>query len=510
MNTEQILIRMGIDAKAVVSGLNDVSTYTKAWGWSMSQTIKNVWKNIPSGGSAFSGFKNSLTTAAGYARSWSATVSNIFANTFNRLPAPVQKVSNGIFESLKGAFTRTSAFASGWGTSLMHELKGKLGGLLAAGFAVEQLNELKNEIIEIKRLSEETGTNTNFIQSLMVESKISGTSIEALTMPLIHFNKTIGDAKQGLPGAVNLLHDMGIIMKGSEVGALNLTTGMMKLKEQFDKLGDAQKQDALLNDAFGKSAFRMSPIFRQTARDFEAMFEGNFFTKMSTSAIDTVGDLQTGFKMVGQTAMSVGVNSLNAILTPYKKLSQAIGILASGQIPTLAKLRAIDQQSIEDGEKKARQAFMQNLAEKDGITVQEEKTKILNDQNELLERQAELTSEINDQNKPTLQAMADHARKLLGIRKPQNYTVSKEDREALRIDTLDERAKNAYERGDTKTGRSLTNEANQARAGLGDSFGRKDKFPMAKTEVELARVNAQLEPVKRMADLIVTEHHKPK
>lgn len=510
MTFEQILIRMGVDAKAVVTGLNGVSTFTKAWSWSMTQTIGNIWKSIPSTGSAFSGFKNSLNTAAGYARGWSASVQTIFANTFNRLPAPVQKISNGIFDSLKGAFTRTSAYASGWATSLSHELKGKLGGFLAAGFAVEAFAEIKNQIIEIKRLSEETGTNTNFIQSLMVESKITGTSIEALTMPLIHFNKTIGDAKQGLPGAVNLLHDMGIVTKGSEVSTLNLTTGMMKLKEQFDKLGDVQKQDALLNDAFGKSAFRMSAIFRQTGKDFSAMFEGNFFTKISSSAIDTVGDLQSGFKMVGQTAMSVGVNAVNAILTPYKKLSQAIGILSTGQLPTLAKLRQIDQQSIEDGEKKAKQALVQNLAEQDGITVQEEKTKILNEQNELLERQAELTADINDQNKPTLQAMADHARKLLGIRKPQNNTVSKQDREALRIDTLEERAKIAYEHGDTKAGRSLTNEANQARAGLGDSFARKDKFPMAKTEIELAKVNSQLEPVKRMADLIVTEHQKPK
>jgi hypothetical protein len=126
-----------------------------------------------------------------------------------------------------------------------------------------------------------------------------------------------------------------------------------------------------------------------------------------------------------------------------------------------------------------------------------------------MQRQSELTSEILDRNKSSISEMAAHARKMLGIPEPRNYTVSVRDREALRIDTMEKQAKIAYEHGDDQKGQRLTSEALQARAAFkGGTL--KDRDPMGKTEVELAKVNLQLEPVKRMADLINETHKAPK
>ena len=262
---EQILIRMGVDAKAVVVGLNATSITIKSWASTISQEI----------GQRF---------------------------------APITK-------HLKG-----------WGKEFGSELKGMLGRYLVATAAIEGLSEIKDRIVEIKRLSEETGAGTNFIQSLMLEAAKSGTSVEALTMPLVYFNRQIGQAAMGVPQAQVKIHDLGISLRNSKGEVLSFEEAMKQLKTSYDKIGDASKRDALLFDAFGRSAFRMSPIFAQTSKDFNKMFEGNFFTRISSGAIDDFQNMWNGIKTTGQVAMSTLVNTLDKPFQLIRFASRAVGV----------------------------------------------------------------------------------------------------------------------------------------------------------------------------------------
>lgn len=407
--------------------------------------------------------------------------------------------------------TKTTSYVKGWATNLAHEMKSSTGRLLGGFLLFEavkrEIEGIKEQILEVKRLSEETGASSNFIQSLMLEAKISGTSVEALTMPLIHFNRLIGDAKQGIPQAIIQLKDMGVITNKNEIGTLNYTKAMHNLAVAYDHVGDRAKKDALLQDAFGRSAFRLSPIFNKGAAGVDKMNEGNFATKISGGAISDFTQVYSAFKTVGQIATSLVANIIDLPLKGVKNISQFIGAIAGGA-RNAKQIKKVLMQQDEMEKDEAFQKGLANQASEEGITVEQEKARILTQQNDLLEKQKELGAEITDRNKMTIAEMAAHARKLMGIPEPRNYTVSARDKEALRIDTLEKRASIAFEKGDDKGFQSLTSEALTARKGFaGGKLS--DVNPLGRAEVELVKVNEQLAPVQRMATLVLDEHKKP-
>ena len=142
----------------------------------------------------------------------------------------------------------------------------------------------------------------------------------------------------------------------------------------------------------------------------------------------------------------------------------------------------INRQIEESDKRIAFQKSLQNQADQDGIEVQQEKNKITEEYNGLLERQSELKSEIDDRDKMTISQMAADARRKLGIPEPRNYTVSARQREALRIDTLEKQASIAFEKGDDRKFQKLRSEADQARAGFAGGTYR-DRNPTAKIEL---------------------------
>ena len=80
-------------------------------------------------------------------------------------------------------------------------------------------------------------------------------------------------------------------------------------------------------------------------------------------------------------------------------------------------------------------------------------------------------------------------------------TVTPRMRTALKIDTLEERSKIAFLKGDDAKSTRLQSEADQIRKS-NPWLKRMDVDPMLKTNNELEIVNRQLEPVKRMAELV--------
>ena len=69
------------------------------------------------------------------------------------------------------------------------------------------------------------------------------------------------------------------------------------------------------------------------------------------------------------------------------------------------------------------------------------------------------------------------------------------------IKNLEEKSEIAWLRGDDKGSQKMQSEADRVRKS-NPWMMRKDVNPMSKTEIELGRVNMQLEPVKRMAEIV--------
>ena len=412
--------------------------------------------------------------------------------------------------AIKSGLGKVSAQVKAWGASLVDGFKSQAGSIMkgflgaeAVSKAFEYLDRIKDKILTIARVSNETGANTNFIQSIMLQAEKAGVPFEKLTVGIARFNKTLGAAKMGNTTALKTLSDLGVASNLTEARTLTFTKAMHNLSNSFEKLNDKQKQAALLSQAFGRGYAELTPIFEQGTKAIDEMSNGSFFTKISAGSI---GDFQTVWNSIKTGAAATMATVVNTIDIPFahiRKGYQALGILSTGVLPGTKEwkqdLESLNKVQEEINFNKALEA----QADKDGITVQELKTKLLNEQAELLEKQADLTAIITERDKESVAEMASRARKLTGIKGPLEtlHTVTPRMRTALRIETLEERAKVAFLRGNDVTSNKLQSEADQIRK-ANPWLKRSDQNPMLKTEAELTRVNAQLEPVKRMADMV--------
>jgi len=474
MNFQEIMIRLGVDGSAIGAGLSGVLNRVKSWAFAVKGVISN----------AFSG----------------TGISNL-GQSFGRMISPALNLI-----PFRAGLGRATAMLRGWLTSTTHEMGHGIGKFFT-GFLVFEglkrgLEHIKEQIIEINRLSEETGASTNFIQSMMLEAKISGVQLESLMMPITRFNTLIGRAKMGHVDAILKLQEMGLASSKGAISALNYESAMKKLKESFDKAGNPAKQDAILFDAFGRGAYKLAPIFRQTNEEFNKMFKGNSFTKINLGAIEDFLSIWKAIKVAAQSAWATIINVLDLPLKGYREISKFIGAIAGGA----KSWGAINKVMNDSGEKEKEltaEKELSNQADEDGISLQKEKLEVQNKYLTLLEKQAELQAEIADRDKESVKELAEKARHLTGIKSPlqQSHTVTARMRTALKIDTLEERAKLEFERGHDEKSRRLQSEADQIRA-ASPWMKRQDRNPMAKTESELATVNSNLAPVKRMAELV--------
>ena len=430
MNIEQIIIRLGVDATAVKTGLGKVSASFKTWGVSIAHGMKEYFGSITKG---FLGAE---------------------------------------------AITKT----------------------------VEYFGELKNKILEIARIERETGANTNFVQGLQLDAAKAGRAFEGMDMSLIRFNKALGAAKEGSVDAIKKLYDIGIIGDKSEIKTLNFTKAMNKLAEAFDKTNDKAKQSALLGEAFGKGSASMSKVFEQGAEHVRGLSNGNFFTKISEGAITDFETAFSAIKISAQGAMATVINIIDFPFARVREGAQRLGLIFNGVLPFTKRWKQDTESLAKTEEEINNEKTLGIMAEKDGISVQEEKTRILEKQKSLLEKQAELTADIADRDKESVAEMAANARKLTGVKGPLEmmHTVTPRMRTALRIDTLEQSAKVATLRGNDAESNRLQTEADAIRK-ANPWLKRSDVNPMAKTETELGNIKEALEPVTRAAKLVTND-----
>lgn len=406
--------------------------------------------------------------------------------------------------AIKGGLAKVSATVKAWGTSMVAGfksymtdsvssfMKGFVGAQAIEG-AIGYLGKIRDKIIEIRRISSLTGAGTTFAQSLMSIASRTGVPIDRMISGISHFNKVLGAAKMGDTDALKTLKDMGVITGTTSAKTLNFTSAIHNLGVSFDKLNDKQKQAYLLSQTFGKSYAAFQPVFEKGVGAVDEMSHYNPFTRIGPEAIRNYTTIWGTMKKISSGTMATIANAIN-LFSPIARMAGAFN-----------KIKDLHdgKKSVEEQEKVNAAKYVEAAADEEGISVAEMKVKVLEEQTALMERQAELSSEIADRDKESVAEMATRARKLTGVKGPLEmmHTITPRMRTALRIETLEERAKVAFLRGDDKTSNNLQSEADQVRK-ANPWLKRSDVNPMSKTESELSRVNAQLEPVMRMAELI--------
>lgn len=392
----------------------------------------------------------------------------MFEQILIRLGVDAKAVSTGL--------TQLTSLVRGWAAGIGQHLRGAFGGII--GFAaIERLfDRIKERIITVSRISRETGFSTTFIQSAAMKLRDEGEGLEKIEKPLANITALAG--ARGMT-ASNFLKD---------------------LAETYKKLNTQEERNLMLKELGIKNWQALIPLLQEGRRGIEEMERGNVFTTIFPKNISEIKQEWEGLKRGGEAIGVTVANIWGYISRLAGGPSRMLGSLFGGGKVSLKEI----VMGIDEAKPDAAVMAMQEAADKEGVSLQQEKSKILQQEKELLREQLDLTNQLNDRNKSTIQAMASDARRLLGIKEPRALAVSPRMMEALNIDTMEKRAERAFQMGDDAEFSKLTQEALQMRASLGWAKAG-DRDPQLKTVQQLEKVNTQLgnlEPVARMAHKI--------
>ena len=404
--------------------------------------------------------------------------------------------------AVKSGLGKVGSSVRAWGTSLVGELKGTLGNILAGAFVIEGLNKIKENILEISRVSMETGANTNFVQNMMHKMEEAGVSFEEAAGSIARFNKTIGAAKSGDVGAIQKMMDLGVITEKTNIKTLTFSNAIHNLAIRFDSLNDKQKQSYLLSQALGKSYTAMIPVFEEGAAEVEKMNSGNFFTTISEQNIQQLMENYRIMKKEGDVSMSILANIagfLNTILGAQYRLMGTLSALGEDDSQ---EARNQDLKFVLDGkEKLVEQSILQNEADKEGISLAEMKLKLLKDQHGAQYEALKLQGEIDDQSKDSIERMASQARRIMHQKSPMErlHAITPAAELALQVSNLEEQAMIRQQYKDESGANKLRSEASRIRQAPQNQWAFKfqDQFKndMTRTIYQLEIVNRHLEVI---------------
>jgi hypothetical protein len=410
--------------------------------------------------------------------------------------------------ALRTELGRVGAYAKAWATTLAEDFKTRLGRMFAAGFIFDKVAEagarifenIQAKILAVHRAQEELpGASTNFLQGLFNYTERVGLSFEQLSKPLLKFKQTLDAARADPQGkAMESLQRYGIVTSETDLKTQKFATSVAKLSDAYLKYG---KNLQMVNEIAmaGKNNPAMLALLGLGGDRIAGMDKFNFFSDISPQAINLSAGLFGARKGMGQILTATAANFYTKFVTA--ELVQFATMLH----PALGKGLQKGIEKIESKGAAADALAEQNAQIAASLQMETQKVDANTKHVELLERQRELGGEIAGQNKTTVAQMADEARKLTGIPRPRLYGVTPRMMAALNIQTLEERSKIAFEQGNDAASTALWQQAQSLRA-QNTWLGEKDRNPMQKAASELEIVNAQLKPVKEMAEFVNQSH----
>ena len=350
---------------------------------------------------------------------------------------------------------RAGSYAKAWGLSVAESLKSSVGRVFTGAFVLmvgqRILDGIKNKILAINRAQNELpGASTNFIQGLFNWTEKMGLSYENLSKPLLAFKRNLDSAIADPQGKQmqNLIR-YGIATSAADLHSQKLSTTVGRLSDAYLKYG---KNLQMVSDVAGRAA--KSEAFLQIlelgGKNIGAMEGGNFFTKLTPSAISQFSGLYAGAKTTGQvTAALIGnLAGLTMQIGAFipRMAAQDAGHISAGDTSVSV------WQSIKDAWNgiDASQA-KSNAALAASIEMEKEKVSILTQQAKLLEQQRELQNTLTDRGKVGMDQMASEAAKLTGYKSPLTYRLTPLMRDSLRIKKLEDKATLAWENKEVRS-----------------------------------------------------------
>lgn len=336
---------------------------------------------------------------------------------------------------------RVTSLIRGWATSIGHHLRGALGGFFAFAAIERGFERIKERILFIRRMTNETGFNSNFIQGAMRKLELEGESGEKLAKPLAAITAMAGAKGMTAVQYISLLAD------------------------RYEKLNTQEARNLMLQQLGIKNWQTLIPLLEHGARGIEEMSKGNFFTKLTDKTIDTVH----GFERFGKIFQMIGTTAANIF-----------GFIMHGT----------GREKAMYGDKKSEE---ENKKKESGLLSAEQK-EAQAEINQLLEKQLDLKNQLLDVGKKSISQLAAEARHLTG-HKPIHHTMTARLRTAMRVEDLEDRAERDWERGivDNPKDSKFFSEAQQIRKSNSNWLSAKDSDPTRQTNFLLQQLNDKID-----------------
>jgi hypothetical protein len=402
--------------------------------------------------------------------------------------------------ALKSELGRAGTFAKAWATTLVEDMRTRLGRMFLAGFALDKamefgrrvMEQVRERVLAVKRAQGELpGVSTNFIQGVFNYLERIGVSFETISKPLLKFKQLLDSAKVDPTGAeMRTLERYNIVASEADLKTQKYATSVSKLSEAYLKSGKNLK---VLEDLLGKESISpaMLALLELGPEKLSKLDQTNIFTALTPSNLNFFSNNFQGATSIGQVITATFGNMIGNALN-HDIFTMFVRGISKWRHPIDALKNP--RQTIEDiwngktSEARVAEEKVQQSIEQDLKRV-EIKTKFL----ELTEKERELNAVIADQGKVSLDRMASEARRITGIKAPI-HTLTPRMMESLRIQNLEEGAQIAYEQGNDTLSHDLINQAQKLRSA--DTWLRdKDRDPMAETNASLDIIKQQLVPI---------------
>lgn len=413
--------------------------------------------------------------------------------------------------ALKSELGRTGAWAKAWATTLVEDLHSKIGRMFAAGFALDKAMEfgkrvfenVKERVLAINRAQGELpGVSTNFIQGVFNYMQRVGLSFEAISKPLLKFKQLIDAAKINPGGAeMRTLERYNIVSGEADLKTQKYTTSIAKLSEAYLKSGKNLK---VLQELIGKESISpaMLALLELGPDKLKALGNTNVFTSLTPANLEFFKNNFQGATGIGQVINATAGNliGLGARLSPIGIILRGVNaaIHASDSlkhpIDTLKQIFTGRQSEAEIAEEKVKQSIEQ----------EEQRVGIQNKLLELKEKERQLTAQIADHGKVSLDQMASEAQRLGGLQMPRLYGMTPRMLTSFKIKALEARSNIAYEQGNDALSAQLMNQAQAMRA-ANPWLMDKDRDPMKHANTELTLIKNELVPVQKMAEMVTKD-----
>jgi hypothetical protein len=240
-----------------------------------------------------------------------------FETDLNRAAKTADKNFKGMQQSASVASQAISGLVAGtlvgFGLGIADSIKDIFHNLNL----VEYVRDALDQLDEMSKLAQKTGTTTEAISSLSVAAGLSDISTESLGQGLVKLSKGMSDAARGTGDAQKAFEALGIGVLDANGGLKSADAIMGEVAEKFSGLADGANKTALAVAIFGRAGAEMIPLLNGGAEEMKKLSDeaAQFGLIMDTKTAKAAENFNDNVARVGLAANGL-VQTFTAQLIP--------------------------------------------------------------------------------------------------------------------------------------------------------------------------------------------------